>query len=108
MLQSKSIEISDGLHLIESLKALVITRRQKVDAFHNKWYKKALTLTEKINITDTMPRVVGTQMHRSNTPAESVSDYYEKTITIPLLDHLMPELDYRFDSSKPEQFLMAL
>ena len=55
-----------------------------------------------------MPRVVGTQMHRSNTPAEIVSDYYEKTITIPLLDHLMPELDYRFDSSKPEQFLMAL
>ena len=49
-----------------------------------------------------MPRVVGTQIHRSNTPAESVSDYYKRTITIPLLDHLMCELDYRFDSSKTE------
>ena len=55
LLQSKSIDICDGLHLIESLRALVITRRQEVDEFHNKWYKKALTLTEKINITETMP-----------------------------------------------------
>ena len=49
-----------------------------------------------------MPRVVGTQIHRSNTPAESMLDYYKTTITIPLLDHLMCELDYRFDSSKTE------
>ena len=102
LLQYKSIDICDGLHLIESLKALIVTRRQDVDEFHSKWYKKALTLTEKINITETIPRFVGTQMHRSNTPAESVSDYYKRTITIPLLDHPMCELYYRFDSSKAE------
>ena len=49
-----------------------------------------------------MPRVVGTQIHGSNIPAESVSDYYKRTITIPLLDHFMCELDYRFDSNKTE------
>ena len=97
LLQSKSIDICDGLHLIESLKALVITRRQDVHEFHIKGYKKAITLSEKINITDTMPRVVGTQIHRSNTPTESASDYYKRTITIPLR-----ELDCRFDSSKTE------
>ena len=53
-------------------------------------------------ITETVPKVVGTQIHRSNTPAESVSDYYKRTITIPLLDHLMCDLDYRFNSSKTE------
>ena len=31
-----------------------------------------------------------------------MSDYYKTTITIPLLDHLMCGLDYRFDSSKTE------
>ena len=31
LLESKSIDIPDGLHLIEFLKALVITRRQEVD-----------------------------------------------------------------------------
>ena len=102
LLQSKSVDIFDGLHLIESLKALVITRRQEIDEFHNKWYKKTLTLTEKINITEIMSRVAGTQIDRSNTHAESVSDYYKRTITIPLLEFLMCELDYRFDSSKTE------
>ena len=87
---------------MESLKALVVTGRQDVDEFHSKWYKKALTLSEKINVTETTPRVVGTQIRRSNTPAESVSDYCKRPITIPVLDHLMSELDYRFDSSKTE------
>ena len=100
LLQSKSIDICDGLHLIESLKALVITRRQDVDEFHSKWYKKTLTLTGEINITVTLPRVAGTQISASNIPAESVSDYFKRTITIPLLDHLLWELDERFDSSK--------
>ena len=93
MLQSKGVDIFDGLHLIESLKVLVITRRQEIDEFHNKWYKKTLTLTEKINKTETVSRVVGSQIHRSNTPAESVLDYYKRTIKIPLLDHLICELD---------------
>ena len=84
------------------MKALVITRRQDLDEFHSKWYRKALILTEKINITKTMPRVVGSQIHRSKTPAERVSHYYKRTTAVPLLDHLMCELDYRFDSSKTE------
>ena len=104
LLQSNIIDICDGLHFIESLKALVITRKQDVDEFHSKWYKKALTLSEKINITETMPGVVGTQIHRSNTSAESVSYYYKRTIAILVLDHLMCELDYRFDSSKISNF----
>ena len=49
-----------------------------------------------------MPRVVGSQIHRSKTPAERVSHYYKRTTAVPLLDHLMCELDYRFDSSKTE------
>ena len=102
LLQSKSIDICDGLHLIESLKTLAITRRQDVDEFHSKWYKKALTVSEKIIITETMLGVLGTQILRSNSSPESVSDYYKRTTTIPLLDHLMCELDYRFDSSKAE------
>ena len=81
LLQSKSVDICDGLHLIESLKALVITRRKEVDEFHSKWYKKALTLTGKINIAETIPRAVGTQIRKSNIPAENVSDYDYRTIT---------------------------
>ena len=51
---------------------------------------------------ETIPRVAGTQIYRSNTPDKSVSDYYKRTIKIPLLDYLKCELDYRFVSSKKE------
>ena len=47
-----------------------------------------------------MPRVVVTQIHRSKTPAESVSNYYKRTIIIPLLGQLMCKFDYRFNSNK--------
>ena len=63
LLPSKSVDIRDDLHLIVSLQALAITSRQEVDEVHSKWYKKALNLTEKINILETMTRVVGTQIH---------------------------------------------
>ena len=49
-----------------------------------------------------MPRVVATQISSSDTPTEKLLDVYERTTTIPLLDHLMWELDYRFYSSKTE------
>ena len=47
--------------------------------------KKALTLTKKLNIPKTMPRVVATQIHRSNSPGESVSDYNKRNITTPTI-----------------------
>ena len=62
--------------------------------------KRNFTLTMKINIPETMPKVIGTQIHKRNTLPESVSNNYQITITIPLLYHLICELDYRLDSSK--------
>ena len=45
-----------------------------------------------------MRRCVTKQTLRDNHPADSVSDYYKKAVTIPLLDHLNSELKSRFDS----------
>ena len=55
-----------------------------------------------------MPRVVRTQIHRSNTLLENVSDYYQTTITILLLYHPLCELYYRFDSSKATAIFNSL
>ena len=85
LLHSKSIAMCDRLHLILSFITLVLTIRQEVDEFLSRWSEKALTLTEKINIPDAIPKVVGTQIHRSNTPAGSVSDYFKRAITILLI-----------------------
>ena len=99
LLQSKSNDIMDGLHFIDSLKSLAISCRNSVDFYHDSWYKEALVLAEKVNVLEAKPRTVSCQVHRGNTPSESTSDYFKKVITIPLLDHLNSELKNRFHAT---------
>ena len=61
----------NGLYLMKSLVFLVITC--KVYEFDSK------------RIPDKTPKFLGAQIHKSNTPTESGSDYFQREITIPLL-----------------------
>ena len=70
--------------------------------------KRNFTLTMKINIPETMPKVIGTQIHKRNTLPESGSNNYQITITILLLYHLICELDYRIDSSRTTRVFNGL
>ena len=62
-------------------------------------YKDALTLSESVGIEASSPQISGRQQHRQNIPAESSTEYYRRNLTIPMLDHLISELDTRFDES---------
>ena len=97
LLQGKSIDVMDGVHLITSLKNDVTRMRNSIDRFHDIWYKEALNLAQEISVLEWMPRTVGRKITRSNHPAQSISDYYKLTITIPLIDHLYTSLEARFD-----------
>jgi len=57
----------------------------------------ATTTARQANIEPSMPRVVGRQQHRSNVKAGTPKDYYKRALTIPLLDHLISEIDTYFD-----------
>ena len=43
-----------------------------------------------------LPRRSGRQIHRSNVPADNPSEYYCRSISIPMLDHLLSEIKTRF------------
>ena len=60
-----------------------------------------------IGIKPSIPQRCGHQRHRSNVPAEIPSDYYRRTISIPLLDQLLSEMKSRF-SSHQRTVLLAL
>ena len=49
-----------------------------------------------MNIEPSLPRLCGRQKHRENVPAQTSSEYYRRIITIPVLDHLISEIDRRF------------
>ena len=68
-----------------------------VNQFHNNCYRIIIEIANKVSITETKPRTAAFQKNRNNVP--SVSDYFEKVVTIALLDHLLTQLNIRFDSA---------
>ena len=54
-----------------------------------------------IGVEPSLPRRCNRQIHRSNVPADTPSVYYCRSVSIPLLDHLLSEMESRF--SKHQQ-----
>ncbi|XP_046844766.1 52 kDa repressor of the inhibitor of the protein kinase-like [Xenia sp. Carnegie-2017] len=79
LLQGKSIDVMDGIELISSLKSSVAHVRNSIDSYHDQW-------------------TIGRQTTRPNAPYRSISEYYKRIYTIPLIDHLLSSLDARFDT----------
>jgi hypothetical protein len=99
LLQTKSADILDGLNIISSLKDLAINMQISSGQWHEEWYARALSISSEVNIVEAKRRTCNRQVHRSNPPYTSISDFYYKTITQPLLDHLSTQLQERFDTS---------
>ena len=67
-----------------------------VDETHARCYRKALQVAEKVNATETIPRVCKSQMYRDNIESRSPSEYFKRAVTIPFLDHILSEVNDRF------------
>ena len=53
-------------------------------------------MLSEVGIDPSVPRRYGRQTQRSNVPADTPGEYFRRTISIPVLDHLLSELRYRF------------
>ena len=81
---------------------------QKVEENHAKWFQKACQIAEKLDITVQKPRTCQVQRNRANNPAETVEEHYRRNLTIPLVDHLINELETRFGSGDQETAVQCL
>ena len=72
---------------------------EEIDQYHDRWYKKVIELANKVDVIESKPRTCGRQVHRGNAPATSISEYYKRNITIPLIDHFNTELKNRFGAA---------
>ena len=91
--------MADASHLLDSLKRVILSKQNNVDEFHNNCYRIILEIANKRSINETKPRTATFQKYSNNVPSDSVSDYFKKVVTTPLLDHLLTQLDVRFDSA---------
>ena len=102
---------SDILGVFSDIKDVVKTLssvHQKVEENHAKWFQKACQIAEKLDITVQKPRTCQVQRNRANNPAETVEDHYRRNLTIPLVDHLINELETRFGSGDQETTVQCL
>ena len=90
-LQGRYMDVAQAHRDIECVKTAINGVRLRVDEFHSQVYQEVLVLSESVDV-ESAPRRAGRQQHRSNAPSDSVSDYYKRNLTIPILDHLSNEL----------------
>ncbi len=97
-LQGRYVDVVRAYRDIESIKTTVKGARSRVDSFHSSMYQQVLTICQSVDVVETAPRQAIRQQHRQNIPASNVSEYYKRSVTIPILDQLINELDTRFDT----------
>ena len=49
-----------------------------------------------VDVMSSIPRRCARQRHTNNVPAEDPRTYYRRCISVPLVDHLLVELDTKF------------
>ena len=69
------------------------------------WYTMARDMAGTVNVEPIKPRSVSRSMHRPNAPAVSTEDYYRINSFIPMLDHIISELDSMFDGELNLSFI---
>ena len=95
-LQAESRDIVSAVREIEMVTATIQDVRDHVDTHHAKWFLTVESMCYSVGNVPSLPRRCGKQTHHSNTPADTPSEYYRRSISIPLLDHLISEMKSRF------------
>ena len=101
-LQGSYVDVAYAHREVRNAKSAIQSCRTNVASFHNRLYARAVAIAQSVGIGESAPRLASRQQHRSNIPAQSSSEYFRLNLTIALLDHLINELDTRFDKKSSE------
>ena len=100
-LQQEAKDIVRAMSELTTLTTTLKEVRENVDSYHSEWFEEVSKMCTEVGTTPSMPRICG--RHRASTPASSPSEYFRRTISVPILDHLS-ELDTRFSSHQKTAF----
>ncbi|KAJ8881957.1 hypothetical protein PR048_018444 [Dryococelus australis] len=74
--------------------------RDNTDAEFHKIFTECENKAKLLGAEKRLPRVVGTQRHRENFPADSPKQYYRRVLFIPYVEELISSLNERFATQK--------
>ena len=96
-LQAEAKDLVQAVSEINDVKATLQDVRNNIDKFHDEWFATVEKMCDSVHVVPSLPRLCGRQRHRANVPAQTPSDYFRRTISIPVIDHLLSEMERRFD-----------
>ena len=70
------------------------------DSMLHSWYIQAESLARKVGVVPCVPQTAAYQQHRDNVEHSSAEEYYRRTIVLPLLDHLVQQMEMRFGKTQ--------
>ena len=72
--------------------------RSNIDEHHKQWVHAVQKVCSDIGVEPSLLRLCYHQIHCSTVPADTPSGYYCCSVSIPLLDHLLSEIESRFST----------
>ncbi len=70
--------------------------RNTIDQQHDAWFQKIELMCRSVDVVTSIPRMCARQRHMNNVPADDSRTNYRRCISVPLVDHLLVELETRF------------
>ena len=101
-LQGPYVDVAHAHHEITTVKTALQDVRADVTSFHARIFAQACRMVQSVDVEESRPRLASRQQHRHNISAQSAEDYFRLNLTIPLLDHLIGELNTRFDEASSQ------
>ena len=104
-LQAETKDIVAAVREIGNVTATLQNVRDNINTHHSRWFSTVEKMCTDVGTVPSVPRRCGRQIHRSNIPADTPSEYYCRTISIPLLDHLLSEMKSHFSTHQQTALL---
>ncbi len=104
-LQAEAKDIVAAMREVDNVIEAVNNVRNNIDTYHAEWFLTVCKLLEEVGREPSIPRRCGRQAHRTNIPATTPVEYFRRTITVPVLDHLLSELRSRFSKHQKTALL---
>ena len=95
-LQGKYVDVACSHHDIEQVKSTLLNARRNVESFHKSIYGDAKRVVATVGIEESAPRLASRQQITLTSMLIIVFSIISIISTIPLLDHLISELNNRF------------
>ena len=70
--------------------------REQIEAQFNRWYEASVELGKDVDVEPALPRIANRRWHWDNVPAATPVQYFQRSLCISMMDHLIAQMDTYF------------